>query len=211
MENTGQDSAKTTRQAKDARLLRIGEVAKLLGLQTSVLRYWESEFPTLAPQRTEKGQRLYSPENVALLRKVRTLLHEKGMTIEGARRVLEGGQPVPRAARKQDGEEAKEGTALEPVAPAEPHITKTRKKAARNELENVLEDLVTVRSLLIGQAGQAEQAGQAGQACNKKAEKGPLFLSLLTDSPPENPAAQKTEAKTGAFVSSHNAPDPEMP
>lgn len=205
MENTGQDSAKTTRQTKDARLLRIGEVAKLLGLQTSVLRYWESEFPTLAPQRTEKGQRLYNPENVALLRKVRTLLHEKGMTIEGARRVLEGAQPVPRAARKQDGEESKEAMALEPAAPEELHITKTRKKAARNELENVLEDLVTVRSLLIG------QAGQAGQSCSKKAEKGPLFLSLLTDTPQGNPAAQKMEVKAGGSASSSTAFDSEMP
>ena len=68
---------------------RIGEVAELLDLKTHVLRFWETEFPQLAPLRTGKGQRLYTEENVALLRRIRQLLHEQGMTIEGARRVLE--------------------------------------------------------------------------------------------------------------------------
>ena len=67
---------------------RIGEVAELLDLKTHVLRFWETEFPQLAPLRTGKGQRLYTEENVALLRRIQQLLHEQGMTIEGARRVL---------------------------------------------------------------------------------------------------------------------------
>ena len=57
---------------------RIGEVAELLDLKTHVLRFWETEFPQLAPLRTGKGQRLYTEENVALLRRIRQLLHEQG-------------------------------------------------------------------------------------------------------------------------------------
>ena len=68
---------------------RIGEVADMLNLKSYVLRFWESEFPQLVPLRTEKGQRLYSEEHVALLRHIQTLLHAKGMTIDGARRILE--------------------------------------------------------------------------------------------------------------------------
>jgi DNA-binding transcriptional MerR regulator len=68
---------------------RIGEVAKTLKLESYVLRFWESEFPQLVPLRTGKGQRLYTEEHVNLLRQIQTLLHEKGMTIEGARRILE--------------------------------------------------------------------------------------------------------------------------
>ncbi len=68
---------------------RIGEAAELLELPSSVLRFWESEFVQLAPLRTEKGQRLYTEEHLALLRRIRTLLREEGMTIDGARRVLE--------------------------------------------------------------------------------------------------------------------------
>jgi len=68
---------------------RIGEVAEMLNLKSYVLRFWESEFPQLVPSRTEKGQRLYTAEHVALLRRIQSLLHAQGMTIEGARRILE--------------------------------------------------------------------------------------------------------------------------
>lgn len=67
---------------------KIGEAARLLNLKTYVLRFWETEFPQIVPLRTEKGQRLYTKEHVALLRRIRHLLHERGLTIEGARRVL---------------------------------------------------------------------------------------------------------------------------
>lgn len=70
------------------KVYRIGEAAALLELKGYVLRFWETEFPQLVPVRTEKGQRLYSEENIALLRRIKYLLHEQGMTIEGARRVL---------------------------------------------------------------------------------------------------------------------------
>ncbi|MBO4368957.1 MAG: MerR family transcriptional regulator, partial [Desulfovibrio sp.] len=75
---------------------RIGEAAELLNLKSYVLRFWETEFPQLAPLRTEKGQRLYSEEHLALLRRIKQLLHEQGMTIDGARRVLEGSAVVDR-------------------------------------------------------------------------------------------------------------------
>lgn len=81
---------------------RIGEAAELLQLETHVLRFWQSKFPQLAPRRTEKGQRRYTEEDVALLRRIKQLLHEQGMTIEGARRVLEGGA-VGEAASGQGG------------------------------------------------------------------------------------------------------------
>jgi DNA-binding transcriptional MerR regulator len=68
---------------------RIGEAAEMLQLKSYVLRFWESEFPQLVPLRTEKGQRLYTEDHVALLRRIQMLLHAKGMTIEGARRILD--------------------------------------------------------------------------------------------------------------------------
>lgn len=72
---------------------RIGEVAEMLNLKTYVLRFWETEFPQLAPERTESGQRLYTLADVGILRRIRQLLHAQGMTIEGARRVLAGEDP----------------------------------------------------------------------------------------------------------------------
>lgn len=70
------------------RTYRIGEAARLLKLESYVLRFWETEFAQLRPLRTPKGQRLYSDADLVLLRRIRTLLHEQGMTIEGARRIL---------------------------------------------------------------------------------------------------------------------------
>lgn len=73
---------------QEERTYRIGEAAKLLNLKTYVLRFWETEFSQLAPHRTEKGQRFYSEQDITLLRTIQHLLHERGLTIEGARKIL---------------------------------------------------------------------------------------------------------------------------
>lgn len=78
------------KKPQPGRMYRIGEAAKELNLQTSVLRFWEGEFSELQPVRTPKGQRLYTERDMEILRRIRALLHEQGMTIEGARRVLSG-------------------------------------------------------------------------------------------------------------------------
>lgn len=67
---------------------RIGEAAAALNLKTYVLRFWETEFPQIVPVRTEKGQRLYTESDIAVLGRIRYLLHERGLTIDGARRLL---------------------------------------------------------------------------------------------------------------------------
>lgn len=67
---------------------KIGEAAELLKLKTYVLRFWEMEFAQLAPLRTQTGQRLYSEKDLAVLQRIRHLLHERGLTIEGARKQL---------------------------------------------------------------------------------------------------------------------------
>jgi len=67
---------------------RIGEAAAKLKLKSYVLRFWETEFPQIAPVRTEKGQRLYRESDLAVLGRIRYLLHERGLTIDGARRLL---------------------------------------------------------------------------------------------------------------------------
>lgn len=67
---------------------KIGELAEELDVATSALRFWESEFEQVQPSRTAKGQRVYSDQDLALLRRIKFLLHEQGMTIEGAKRAL---------------------------------------------------------------------------------------------------------------------------
>lgn len=67
---------------------KIGEVASLLGINTSVLRFWEKEFPWIVPKRTEKKHRVYTDESIQKVRIIQTLLYDKGMTIEGAKKLL---------------------------------------------------------------------------------------------------------------------------
>ena len=71
---------------------RIGEVAGIVGVEPHVLRYWETEFRSVRPQKSAKGQRIYSRRDVETLLKVKELLYAHRFTIAGARRKLrEGG------------------------------------------------------------------------------------------------------------------------
>jgi DNA-binding transcriptional MerR regulator len=72
-------------------LFRIGEVSRLTGTKPFVLRYWETEFPTLQPVKSPKGHRLYRREDVETVRHIKRLLYDEGFTIAGARRHL--GEP----------------------------------------------------------------------------------------------------------------------
>ena len=76
---------------------RIGEVAGIVGVEPHVLRYWETEFRSVRPQKSAKGQRIYSRRDVETLLKVRELLYAHRFTIAGAKRKLrEGGiEPAP--------------------------------------------------------------------------------------------------------------------
>lgn len=67
---------------------RIGEAAELLNLKAYVLRFWETVFPELVPDRTSSGQRVYNEAHIELLRKIQALVHDQGMTLEGAKRIL---------------------------------------------------------------------------------------------------------------------------
>ncbi len=76
---------------------RIGEASELVGEKPHVLRYWETEFKALRPQKSSKGQRVYSRRDIDYLKEVKHLLKDQGFTIEGAkRRLREGAPPVPR-------------------------------------------------------------------------------------------------------------------
>jgi len=72
----------------DKLYFRIGEVSELTRTKAFVLRYWETEFPSLRPVKGDSGHRLYRRKDVELIFQIRRLLYEKGFTIEGARRYL---------------------------------------------------------------------------------------------------------------------------
>ncbi len=79
----------------DKLYFRIGEVSEIVQTKPYVLRYWETEFPTLKPVKSRSGHRLYRRQDVETLLEIKRLLYEKGFTIEGARKELGGNSKDP--------------------------------------------------------------------------------------------------------------------
>jgi DNA-binding transcriptional MerR regulator len=69
----------------DKQYMKIGEVSRITSLNSSVLRFWETEFPQLCPVKSRSGQRLYTRGNVELILTIRHLLYQEKLTIAGAR------------------------------------------------------------------------------------------------------------------------------
>jgi len=80
---------KKTAQDPDSKLYRsISEVSDMLRVKAHVLRYWETQFSMLRPKKNRAGNRMYRPEEVRLLIRIKELLYDRRFTIAGARRTL---------------------------------------------------------------------------------------------------------------------------
>ncbi len=75
-------------QAGGERLLKIGEAAKLLGMEAYVLRFWETQFPFLRPRHGRSKHRFYGEQDLEKLRLIKRLLHQERFTIEGAKKYI---------------------------------------------------------------------------------------------------------------------------
>lgn len=76
---------------------RIGEVSRLVGVKPHVLRFWEREFSQVRPRKSSNGHRLYARGDVERLRRIRVLVHSRGLTLAGARSLLEEGDAAVEA------------------------------------------------------------------------------------------------------------------
>ncbi len=114
---------------------KIGEACKKLEIQPYVLRYWETEFPFLSPNKSKSGQRVYSDREIDVIRRIKELLYEEGYTIAGAKKKLEGelaseagGKPAAakKGRKKAAGRSAAPAAAAEPAAGDEERVEKLR-------------------------------------------------------------------------------------
>jgi DNA-binding transcriptional MerR regulator len=85
----------------DKLYFRVGEASRLVGVPSSVLRFWETEFKRINPKRTPSGQRLYRRQDIELLLRIKHLLYDRRFTIEGARLALKS-DPASRDAHTTD-------------------------------------------------------------------------------------------------------------
>jgi DNA-binding transcriptional MerR regulator len=137
------------RPPKSATAFRtISEVASELGVAQHVLRFWESKFPQVRPMKRGGGRRYYRPEDVELLRQIRSLLYEEGYTIKGAQKLLKGQKRAPDDDDSADGEAPVLIPEGAPEAPAEPALSVPLAPEVRSRLRLLRDELVALRAAL---------------------------------------------------------------
>jgi DNA-binding transcriptional MerR regulator len=127
----------------DKLFFKIGEVCDIVGVQAHVLRYWETEFPMLQPQKNRSGQRTYRRKDVEMAMRIKQLLYDEGFTIAGAKRKLasegRGAQSrlkiVPPGATASDFE--MEPPFEPPPPPTQPPVIPTSPLASRLSRETI--------------------------------------------------------------------------
>ncbi len=142
----------------DKLYFRIGEVAHLCDVPAYVLRFWESEFPQLKPNKGGTGQRLYRRRDVETALRIKSLLYDEGFTITGARQALKSEKQI---------KEPQMSLSIVPEAPA---AAGGNSKALR-KLQQEMRDLL---ALLEGAPGtKAERPARAPKAGRQVAAKAP--------------------------------------
>ena len=110
------------RQIPNKLFFKIGEVCEITDTQPYVLRYWESEFPALAPAKNSSGQRIYRRKDIETVLRIKQLLYEEGFTIAGAKKRLEaemaGRGPTPTSMASDAVAEEKPAVPAAPAASA---------------------------------------------------------------------------------------------
>lgn len=123
----------------DKLFFKIGEVAKIVGVQTHVLRYWESELPALRPMKTRGAHRMYRRKDVELAVQVKRLLHEDGLTMSGAKRKL---RELQREQQAESGEQAIPDALTQGRTPASVQVSERAELLVlRKELAELLKAL----------------------------------------------------------------------
>ncbi len=112
----------------DKEEFKIGEVCEVAGVKPFVLRYWETEFPDLAPAKGAGGQRTYSKADVQLILRIKQLLYEERFTVAGAKK---------RLAEELNSRSAKP-VALDTKAANQVESVRRALKATRRELESII-------------------------------------------------------------------------
>ncbi len=106
----------------------ISEVSKITEIEQYVLRYWETEFEQLKPQKNRAGNRIYTNKDIQLILHIKTLLREKKYTIEGAKKILEDYSPDQGAVITELETESKAEVSTEP---------KKEKLSLKKDLEEI--------------------------------------------------------------------------
>ena len=133
----------SSQEIPDKLYFRIGDVSRIAGVKPYVLRYWESEFPSLGPKKSGTNHRLYRRKDVELVLEIKQLLYEKRYTIEGARNFLSKRGKVPVATVEKKVEKPKRGAQQEQATlfSTEETLDREQLKAIGTDLRELLKSL----------------------------------------------------------------------
>lgn len=147
------NSASVEDNAAD-RPLRIGEAAKLVGVEAYVLRFWETQFPFIRPKQSRSRHRYYTQADIEKLKVVKRLLHTEGYTIAGARRFVRekgldrGRAPVMPPERAASGRRMKERSDAASAASRSDALVTMATNGVHRALREIREDLRALHKLL---------------------------------------------------------------
>ena len=127
---------------------KIGEVCELAGVQAHVLRYWESEFTMLAPQKNRAGQRVYRKRDVEIALRIKELLYEDQYTIAGAKKRLANDLRAGGKLKIVSSEDDVEDSETNGSQAATGGMTTTRTAEDRKSLRKVARELREILALL---------------------------------------------------------------
>jgi DNA-binding transcriptional MerR regulator len=135
------------------RQIKIGEAAKLIGVEAYVLRFWETQFPFLRPRHSRSKHRYYDQKSIDTLHLIRRLLHREGYTIAGAKKhIREAGldrlrdDTAAQTAPAAEPHSHDNGGEARPAAPARAELS----RATQNKLAAIRDELKSLHKLLAG-------------------------------------------------------------
>jgi DNA-binding transcriptional MerR regulator len=155
----------------DRLYFKIGDAARICGVETYVLRFWETQFPQLRPNKSGTGQRLYRRRDVELALHIKHLVHEEGYTLAGARQAMEQALRANPALRPEVQPEV-EYAPQSRLPLAEADLIQTPKSVAAT-IQNVRTELRELAELLA--AGDPQPVRKRARVAAMPAVSGSLF------------------------------------
>ena len=125
---------------------KIGEVGRIAGVESYILRYWQGEFPQLAPRKNRGGQRVYLQKDLDLVLRIKKMLYEEGFTIAGAKKrlaepghIVGGGAEIARPAEELPGPRLAKKYALQSPTLSQDNDAAAALSKVREEIRGILE------------------------------------------------------------------------
>lgn len=134
-----QESGENNKRKSASAFRTIGEVSADLNLPPHVLRFWESKFKQIKPQKRRGGHRYYRPEDVANIKEIKSLLHDRGYTIKGAQKYLKD---------MKKGDSSNDNAAPNAESTTTPEVISANANDNKEYLQNVISQLIEVRDIL---------------------------------------------------------------